>query len=320
MGIEFNSLSKTYNLTGLRISFALGNADVIKHFKTIRSQFDYGTSYIVQKAAVAALNGPQDGVVKQQAQYQSRRDALCDGLNAIGWKVPYSEGTMFVWAPVPKQFKNSDEFCIQMLENTGVVCTPGSAFGSLGENHVRFALVLNENLIKEAKKEFGRVDILVNNAGITKDNLIIRMKEEDFDSVIKTNLKGAFNCLKAVTPIMLKQKYGKIVNMASVVGVVGNPGQVNYCASKAGLIGMTKSHAKEIGSRNITVNAIAPGFIDTDMTKILSDDQKKKILSQIPLNKFGNVEDIANVALFLGSENSNYITGQVIHVDGGMAM
>ena len=177
-----------------------------------------------------------------------------------------------------------------------------------------------ENLIKEAKKEFGRVDILVNNAGITKDNLIIRMEEEDFDSVIKTNLKGAFNCLKAVTPIMLKQKYGKIVNMASVVGVVGNPGQVNYCASKAGLIGMTKSLAKEIGSRNITVNAIAPGFIDTDMTKILSDDQKKKILSQIPLNKFGNVEDIANVALFLGSENSNYITGQVIHVDGGMAM
>ena len=177
-----------------------------------------------------------------------------------------------------------------------------------------------ENLIKEAKKEFGRVDILVNNAGITKDNLIIRMKEEDFDSVIKTNLKGAFNCLKAVTPIMLKQKYGKIVNMASVVGVIGNPGQVNYCASKAGLIGMTKSLAKEIGSRNITVNAIAPGFIDTDMTKILSDDQKKKILSQIPLNKFGNVEDIANVALFLGSENSNYITGQVIHVDGGMAM
>lgn len=146
VGIEFNSLSKTYNLTGLRISFALGNADVIKHFKTIRSQFDYGTSYIVQKAAVAALNGPQDGVVKQQAQYQSRRDALCDGLNAIGWKVPYSEGTMFVWAPVPKQFKNSDEFCIQMLENTGVVCTPGSAFGSLGENHVRFALVLNEIL------------------------------------------------------------------------------------------------------------------------------------------------------------------------------
>lgn len=178
----------------------------------------------------------------------------------------------------------------------------------------------SENLIKEAKKEFGRVDILVNNAGITKDNLIIRMKEEDFDNVIKTNLKGAFNCLKAITPIMLKQKYGKIINMSSVVGVIGNPGQVNYCASKAGLIGMTKSLAREIGSRNITVNAIAPGFIDTDMTKVLNDDQKKKILSQVPLNRFGSVEDIANVALFLASGNSNYITGQVIHVDGGMAM
>ena len=146
------------------------------------------------------------------------------------------------------------------------------------------------------------------------------MKEEDFDSVIKVNIKGAFNCLKAVTPIMLKQRSGKIVNMSSVVGVVGNPGQVNYCASKAGLIGMTKSLAREIGSRGITVNAIAPGFIDTDMTRVLNDDQKKNILSQIPLNRFGSVEDIANTAVFLASDNSNYITGQVIHVDGGMAM
>ena len=177
-----------------------------------------------------------------------------------------------------------------------------------------------EHLIKEAKKEFGKVDILVNNAGITKDNLLIRMKEENFDSVIKVNLKGAFNCLKAVTPIMLKQRSGKIVNMSSVVGVVGNPGQVNYCASKAGLIGMTKSLAREIGSRGITVNAIAPGFIDTDMTRVLNEDQKKNILSQVPLNRFGSVEDIANTAVFLASDNSNYITGQVIHVDGGMAM
>ena len=146
------------------------------------------------------------------------------------------------------------------------------------------------------------------------------MKEEDFDSVIKVNLKGAFNCLKAVTPIMLKQRSGKIVNMSSVVGVVGNPGQVNYCASKAGLIGMTKSLAREIGSRGITVNAIAPGFIDTDMTRVLNEDQKKNILSQVPLNRFGSVEDIANTAVFLASDNSNYITGQVIHVDGGMAM
>lgn len=177
-----------------------------------------------------------------------------------------------------------------------------------------------EKLIKEAKEVFGRVDILVNNAGITKDNLIMRMKEEDFDSVIDVNLKGAFNCLKAVTPIMIRQKAGKIINMSSVVGVIGNAGQVNYCASKAGLIGMTKSLAREIGGKNINVNAIAPGFIDTDMTKVLSEDQKKNILSQVPLKRFGNALDIANLALFLASNQSNYITGQVINVDGGMAM
>lgn len=150
VGIEFNSLSKTYNLTGIRISFALGNKEVIKKFKTIRSQFDYGTSYIVQKAAVAALDGPQEGVKKQCLEYQKRRDALCGGLNDIGWKVPYSEGTMFVWAPVPSGFKNSDDFCMQMLENTGVLCTPGGAFGSRGEGHVRFALVLDTDTIKKA--------------------------------------------------------------------------------------------------------------------------------------------------------------------------
>lgn len=177
-----------------------------------------------------------------------------------------------------------------------------------------------EKLIKEAKETFGRVDILVNNAGITKDNLIMRMKEEDFDSVIDVNLKGAFNCLKAVTPIMVRQKSGKIINMSSVVGVIGNAGQVNYCASKAGLIGMTKSLAREIGGKNINVNAIAPGFIDTDMTKVLSEDQKKNIMSQVPLKRLGQAGDIANLALFLASNQSDYITGQVIHVDGGMAM
>ena len=177
-----------------------------------------------------------------------------------------------------------------------------------------------EKLIKEAKEAFGRVDILVNNAGITKDNLIMRMKEEDFDSVIDVNLKGAFNCLKAVTPIMIRQKCGKIINMSSVVGVIGNAGQVNYCASKAGLIGMTKSLAREIGGKNINVNAIAPGFIDTDMTKVLSEDQKKNIISQVPLKRLGQAEDIANLALFLASNQSDYITGQVIHMDGGMAM
>lgn len=177
-----------------------------------------------------------------------------------------------------------------------------------------------KNLVEKAKEKFGKVDILVNNAGITKDNLILRMNESDFDSVINVNLKGSFNCSKAVIPIMLKQKHGKIINMASVVGVIGNPGQVNYCASKAGVIGMTKSLAKELGGKNINVNAIAPGFIDTDMTKVLSEDQKKNILSQVPLKRLGLVSDVANVAAFLASEDSDYITGQVIHVDGGMAM
>lgn len=177
-----------------------------------------------------------------------------------------------------------------------------------------------KNLVEKAKEKFGKVDILVNNAGITKDNLILRMNESDFDNIINVNLKGSFNCLKAVTPIMLKQKRGKIINMASVVGVIGNPGQVNYCASKAGVIGMTKSLAKELGGKNINVNAIAPGFIDTDMTRVLSEDQKKNILSQVPLKRLGLVSDIANVAAFLASEDSDYITGQVIHVDGGMAM
>lgn len=176
------------------------------------------------------------------------------------------------------------------------------------------------NLINEAKNAFGRIDILVNNAGITKDTLIIRMTEEDFDKVIEVNLKGAFNCLRAVSPIMLKQKSGKIINMSSVVGVLGNPGQVNYCASKAGVIGMTKSLARELGSRNITVNAIAPGFIDTDMTKVLTEEQKKSMLTQVPLKRLGTTEDVANLAAFLASDGSNYITGQVISVDGGMAM
>lgn len=150
VGIEFNSLSKTYNLTGLRISFALGNEQIIKKFKTIRSQFDYGTSFIVQKAAVAALTGPQDSVELQRINYQKRRDALCGGLNSIGWKVPYSQGTMFVWAPLPKGYNNSSEFCMKLLENTGVLCTPGSAFGSNGEGHVRFALVHDVDTINEA--------------------------------------------------------------------------------------------------------------------------------------------------------------------------
>jgi 3-oxoacyl-[acyl-carrier protein] reductase len=177
-----------------------------------------------------------------------------------------------------------------------------------------------ENIIKKAKEEFGRIDILVNNAGITRDGLLLRMKEEDFDSVIDVNLKGAFNCLRHVTPIMMKQRSGKIINISSVVGVTGNAGQVNYSASKAGIIGMTKSAARELAARGITVNAIAPGFIQTDMTEVLSDKVQESIKANIPLKKLGSPEDVANLSAFLASDSASYITGQVINVDGGMAM
>ncbi|AOR23170.1 3-oxoacyl-[acyl-carrier-protein] reductase [Clostridium taeniosporum] len=177
-----------------------------------------------------------------------------------------------------------------------------------------------ENLINEAKNKFGIIDIIVNNAGITKDTLILRMKEKDFDDVIDVNLKGVFNCLKAITPVMVKQKHGKIINVSSVVGVVGNAGQVNYSASKAGVIGMTKSLAKELGTRGINVNAVAPGFIETDMTSVLNEKVKEEAKKNIPLRKFGTPEDVAGVVAFLASENSNYVTGQVINIDGGMVM
>jgi 3-oxoacyl-[acyl-carrier protein] reductase len=176
------------------------------------------------------------------------------------------------------------------------------------------------NMINEVMNKFGKIDILINNAGITKDGLLMKMKEEDFDKVIDVNLKGVFNCTKAVTKPMMKQRNGKIVNMSSVVGVMGNPGQANYCASKAGVIGFTKATAKELASRNININAVAPGFIETDMTDVLKDDVKESMLSVIPMKKFGTPEDIANLVMFLCSDMSTYITGQVIHVDGGMVM
>jgi len=175
-------------------------------------------------------------------------------------------------------------------------------------------------MMKEALTQFGTIDILVNNAGITRDNLLMRMKEDEWDDVININLKGVFNATKAVTRQMMKQRSGRIINIASIVGVMGNAGQANYVAAKAGVIGLTKSTARELASRHITVNAIAPGFITTDMTDKLTEDVKTEMLKQIPLARFGEAKDIASVVSFLASEKSAYITGQTLHVDGGMVM
>lgn len=177
-----------------------------------------------------------------------------------------------------------------------------------------------KELVNICKTELGSVDILVNNAGITKDGLIMRMKDEDFSSVLDVNLKGTFNCSKEAAIVMLRQKSGKIINISSVIGLIGNAGQVNYAASKAGVLGLTKSLAKELGSRGITVNAVAPGFIETDMTSELSETNRDFVKNNLALKKFGSAEDVANAVSFLASEEANYITGQVINVDGGMAM
>ncbi len=177
-----------------------------------------------------------------------------------------------------------------------------------------------ESMVKETIEKFGKIDVLVNNAGITKDGLIMRMKKEDFESVIDVNLTGTFNVTRNVIPHMLKQRSGRIINVSSVVGVAGNAGQTNYSASKAGIIGFTKSLAKEVASRNILVNAIAPGFIDTDMTSVLSDAVKEGINAQIPLKRMGTPKEVAKVVKFLSSEDSSYVTGQVINIDGGMVM
>ncbi|AJQ27468.1 3-oxoacyl-[acyl-carrier-protein] reductase [Pelosinus fermentans] len=175
-------------------------------------------------------------------------------------------------------------------------------------------------MVKETINTFGKIDILVNNAGITRDNLLMRMKEEDWDAVMNINLKGVFVCTKAVSRIMMKQKAGKIINMTSVVGLMGNAGQANYAAAKAGVIGFTKSMAKELASRGITVNAIAPGFISTDMTAVLSDQVKTELTEKIPAGRLGSPEDVAAAVTFLASDSANYITGQTLNVDGGMLM
>lgn len=177
-----------------------------------------------------------------------------------------------------------------------------------------------QNVVDKAIEKFGKIDVLVNNAGITRDNLLMRMSEEEFDKVLEINLKGTFLVTKAVTKYMMKKRSGSIINISSVVGVAGNAGQCNYSASKAGIIGFTKSIAKELASRNIRANAVAPGFIETDMTAVLSDSVKESIHNQIPLKRMGSTKEVAELIYFLGSEKSSYITGQVINVDGGMVM
>ena len=177
-----------------------------------------------------------------------------------------------------------------------------------------------QTLVESAHTAFGRLDVLVNNAGITRDGLVARMKEEDFDAVVGVNLKGTFNCCKAVAQRMMKQRYGRIVNMSSISGVGGNAGQANYAASKAGVIGLTKTIARELAARGVTANAVAPGFIYTDMTDALSEKQREAIGGQIPMKRFGTVDDVAHLVGFLASEESGYITGQVICIDGGLAL
>lgn len=212
--------------------------------------------------------------------------------------------------------------CDVNLEAAEATCREIEALGrkALAVKMDVTSIVNVEEGLNKILDKFTKVDILINNAGITKDTLILRMSEADWDAVINVNLKGTFNCTRAVSKVMIKQRRGSIVNIASIIGIIGNPGQANYSASKAGIIALTKTSAKELASRNINVNAVAPGFIQTDMTAKLPDEVKEKMKAVIPLDKFGTPEDVANTCLFLASEDASYITGQTIVVDGGMVM
>lgn len=248
-----------------------------------------------------------------QLKLQNKKAVITGGTRGIGKAIVQelvSQGCSVVFT-----YFSSDEIARKIEEelSTGDIKVFGfkadaSSFTSAQET-INFAL-----------EKLGGLDILVNNAGVTKDNLLLRMSEADFDSVINANLKSVFNYTKAVLKTMLGQRHGKIVNITSVVGIIGNPGQANYVASKAGVIGLTKSNAKELASRNINVNAVAPGFITSDMTDKMNDQQKEAILNTVPMKKPGTVEDVAKLVSFLVSDESNYITGQVISVDGGMVM
>lgn len=220
------------------------------------------------------------------------------------------------------------DVCVNCSSERGLAAAQELADGLASEYGVRAVAVAANvadadqahGLIEAAHEEFGRVDVLVNNAGITRDGLLVRMKEEDFDAVIDVNLKGTFNCCKAAAQRMMKQRYGRIVNLSSVVGVSGNAGQANYAASKAGVIGLTKSLARELAARNVTANAVAPGFISTDMTDELSDRQRDAVLARIASGRFGEPKDVAALVRFLASEEAGYVTGQVICIDGGMSL
>ena len=241
---------------------------------------------------VALITGSSRGIGKQIAIKLAK-----NGYNIVVNYVNKNE-------EVEKTIEELKQFGVEVLEAQGDI-----------SNYEQSEKI--ENLVIE---KFGQIDVLVNNAGITKDMLIMRMKKEDFTKVIDVNLVGTFNITKNVIPYMMKKRNGRIINISSVVGISGNAGQCNYAASKAGIIGFTKSLAKEVASRNILVNAIAPGFIDTDMTKVLSDSVKEGINAQIPLKRMGTAKEVAKVVKFLASEDSSYITGQVINIDGGMVM